>query len=1071
MHEHKSGLPLAFDRAEGRDDQHSVVFYGRRPLIQGAELNEAQTIMRGRVKRIGNLIARDGDRVEGAIAVVDQTAEKVTLTAGRIYVDGDVVAVGEAVLIGVPMIGRAEIGVRIKREWITAEDDPSLFGLVPGSLAELEEGAAREIVTLAWAQGGDGGPGEFAQVYLLQDGTILDQTPPPALTGMTQALAAYDRPHGHYVVSGCRVTALGANAGAQLFSIEQGEANINGYKVTRFAALRHAETQAWDVGAVPGETQTYSGGASVTLQMAQYPIDAISSILLTKEKTVNVTRGALANGIDGLPDTSVVQIVEVKQGGTTFAENTSWVRTGDGVDWAPVGQEPATGTSYSVKYRYRASVVADSFTDRTITVSGGATGGDVIVAYTFKLPRIDLLCLRQDGSPAYVKGVSARAAPMLPVPPADVLPLCQIYNDWMAKPSVTNDGVRSLPYAEMWRFFNRIYDHDRLIQLERLKSGVDAREPVAKKGMFVDPFMDDGFRDPGVAQTAAIGDGMLQLPIEVTFFQATLAAPVTLDWIEDVIVDQALKTACEKINPYANFIPLPGAMKLTPASDFWTVSVTQWQSPQTLEFNRGVRVGSGPLQTTTTDTRLVDQRSEQAEFLRPIPVQFTVSGFGAGEIVDTFTFDGANVLPVGGLTANAGGAISGTFTIPANVTAGTKVARIIGKGGSEAAALFTGQGTIEVDVMRRVTTVQRWTASMGVGTGDRDGRGGSDGRGDGDRGADPQAQNFMLPELRQLVGFDFHLCKIGDPAHNILIHQVAVADGTPTINVMAEAFVPMTGAVVGWKLARFELPVTTPNDRDHAMVVKTDDSEHSISIAALGGYDEDLQRKVTAHPYPIGPRSSSVNARAWTAHQGEALTFRLVAAKYPVTTKVVQLGEFNLADCSDLQVRAAVELPSPSCSVVFEIERTNGTIWRLLPFQVLQLNEFITEKVKLRAVLAGTEKLSPVLYAPVELLAGRIATSAIYVTRAFKLGNNVNLTAYFKAFLPGGATVTIENDKADGVWTALPLISTEQLTYPLWVEEKHSKTAITATEGRLRITVTGSPAARVVLGDLGAAIM
>ncbi|PWJ79776.1 uncharacterized protein DUF4815 [Pseudaminobacter salicylatoxidans] len=634
----------------------------------------------------------------------------------------------------------------------------------------------------------------------------------------------------------------------------------------------------------------------------------------------------------------------------------------------------------------------------------------------------------------------------------------------------------------MWRFFNRIYDHDRLIQLERLKSGIDAREPVAKKGMFIDPLVDDTYRDAGVPQTAAIGDGMMQLPIDVTFFQADIAAPLMLDWVEEVIVDQSLKTGCTKINPYQNFKPLPGALKLTPASDFWTESTTEWLSPQTQEFNRGVRTGSGPLETTSSETRLVDHRSQQAEFLRQINISFAASGFGAGEIVEKLTFDNVSVLPAGGLTANAGGVVSSTFKIPARVTAGTKTVRITGKGGSEATALFTGQGTIEIDVMRRVTTIERWTAGMtvvqrgviqpgGAHGGDHSGSHGDSSSGTSAGGADPQAQNFMLPELRQLVGLDFHLCKIGNRAHHVLVHQVSVENGWPTVDVMAEAVVPMATTQLGWQQARFALPVTTPDDRDHSMVVKTDDGEHSISYAALGGFDASLQRKVTTHPYPIGPRLDSVNAKTWTPHQGEALSFRLVAAKYPVTTKTIPLGEFDLVDCSDIQVRAAVELPSAACSVVFEIERTNGTVWQLLPFQVMQLNEYITERVKLRAVLKGTAKLSPIVYAPIQLLAGKIATTATYVCRAFKFGNNVNLTSYIKVFLPGGTTVSMEYDKADGTWVEIPLTTTEQLNFPLWSERKHSKSALTATEGRLRITLTGSPAARPILGDLGAAIM
>ncbi len=52
-----------------------------------------------------------------------------------------------------------------------------------------------------------------------------------------QAIAIYDRAHGHYIVSGCRVSALGTNKGCQVFSIQEGEANINGFKRKRLEAL------------------------------------------------------------------------------------------------------------------------------------------------------------------------------------------------------------------------------------------------------------------------------------------------------------------------------------------------------------------------------------------------------------------------------------------------------------------------------------------------------------------------------------------------------------------------------------------------------------------------------------------------------------------------------------------------------------------------------------------------------------------------------------------------------------------------------------------------------------------
>jgi hypothetical protein len=1076
-YEHESGLPLAYDRAAGKPEQQSVVFYGDRSFIQGAELNELQTIIRGRHDRLGRLVAGDGNRIERADAVVDQEAETVTLTDGSIYVAGDVMPVAAGVLTDITMIGRVEIGVRLSKSWTTHEADPSLLGLVPGSLAEGEPGAAREIAQIAWAWEGDGGEGDFFSVYTLLDGTILDQTGPSILDPAMQALAAYDRPNGNYVVSGCRVTSLGVDAGNQIFSIDAGEANIFGFKRTRLAAIRYSEPQQWEELPIPGETHVYPSGASYTFTVDQAPIGVINSILLTKEKTVQMTRGAIANGADAIPETSIVSVSNVSQGGTTYAVGTSYNLVGGNIDWAPAGAEPAAGSTYNVTFRYRALVTADSFTDKTITVSGGAANGDIIVAYTRKLPRIDRLCLQQDGSPVYHKGLPARSSPLPPGIPTDNLKLCQVSNDWMSPPVVTNELVLKLTEEQEWSYRNLVVDLSRLVQLERLKSGIDAREPVAKKGMFVDPFTDDTYRDAGSAQSGSIGEGMLQLAITPTFYDTTLSEAVTLDWVEEVIVSQPLVTGCVKINPYQNFVPLPGALKLTPSVDFWTESQTQWLSPQTQEFNRGVRTDGGPLETTSTRTELVDNRTQQLKFLRQRSVAFRISGFAAGEILQTLTFDGINVKPAGTQTANSQGVISGNFTIPANVTAGTKVVSSRGMGGTRASAMFTGQGTLEVDVMRRVTTVNSWTRQqleeMPTRTANVrifDNRGGGSGGGDGG-GSDPQAQMFAVPELRQLVGVDFHLCAIGNVNRGLLIEQVSIDNGYPTTDVAAQIPVPMAGAVSGWKSARYPLPVTTAPDLKHAFVVKTDDNAHSISIAKLGGFDVSRQQKVTSHPYVTGPRFDSVNAETWTAHQDEALTFRIVAAKYTATTKVVPLGSFDLVQASDLQVRAAVDLPSSGCSVVFEVVRTNGTIYRLLPFQVLQLTEFLTETVQLRAVLTGTQKLSPVLFAPVQFVAGKIDNSLTYITRAMDLGEAVRVANYFKAYLPGGATISsVSISKDGGAFQNLALVDTDALAFPLWTERKYEITNQTGTLVRLRLVATGGPAARLIIGDYGAGI-
>ncbi|WP_375649393.1 DUF4815 domain-containing protein, partial [Bartonella sp. MU70NMGDW] len=1072
---HESGLPFAIDRSRGKEEQQSVVFYGTRPFIQSGELNEVQTIIRGRHDRLGRLVAQEGDRVERADAFVNKETKTVTLTDGKIYIAGDIFPVAPAVLNNVAMIGRLEIGVKLQKKWITHEDDPELLGQVPGTLAEGEPGAARETAQLVWALKEDAQNGTFFPVYILQDGVLIDQKSPSLLEPAMQAIATYDRAHGHYIVSGCRVSALGANNGCQVFSIQEGEANINGFKRKRLAALRHEEPEDFSTSVVPSETHIFApskegassksniqadsadyhtvsrgpitaatsdihassgvvlaggditmdaghditdlaayghatpeethifapqkGKTSFTFKTYYAPIADIHSLLLTKEKTVTLTRGAIASGRDGVPNKSITSFIKVVQGSKEFKEGTDFKKTGDTIDWAPVGDEPLAGSSYKVTYRYRAKITADKVTAQEITVSGGAEGGDIIVSYTYKLPRIDRIGLNTQGNVVYIKGVSSDH-PMAPNVPDDVLSLATITNNWLETPVVVNDGTRVAPYDEMWRYFQRVLSLDRLMQLERIKSNVDSKEPVAKKGMFADPFLDDSYRDEGFQQTGAVGNGILQLAIDPTFYTAPLKAPVTLDWTNEVIIAQELTTACEKINPYQNFAPLPGTVTLDPATDFWHEQRTDWLSGITNQIIMGRNRGRTIRNTEVRDD-LVNETQEKIDFLRQITLSFKIEGFGSSEILESLTFDGVNVLPASRLVADSKGTLEGSFTIPKNITAGTKNVIAQGRGGTIATGLFTGQGVIDVKVMRRTTTVKIWTQF------------------------DPQAQVFTPDETRQITGIDFHLCKIGNQNHDLVIDLVTTENGYPTADIQAQSFYSMKGVKLGWAEARYDVPLLVMDDRLTAFVIKTDDADHSVSLAKLGDFDAEHQRYVSSHPYVTGPRFSSVNAQTWTAHQDEALAFRVLAARYTQTEKTIDLGTFDLVDCSDLQIRAAIELPSSDCSVIFEIERNNGTVYQLLPFQLLSLTEYISEKVKLRAILKGTEKLSPVLFAPVQLIAGKIHKEATYVTRAFAFGEKARLTSYIKTFLPGGATFTLEMQLDDGAFTPLKLEETE----------------------------------------------
>lgn len=1086
---HRSGVPAVFDRTPDYPYWARVLFR-EGPFLQGAELMEAQSIHERRGRRVGDLIAADGNRVAGAEIVVDVDAETVTLTEGKIYIGGDVRPVAEAVLTEVPMTGSVRIGVRLSRTVTTEIQDTALLGLAEGTEAEGEQGAARESETIAWAMDGDGGTGDFYAVYLLRDGTAIDQTPPPVLSGVNAAIATYDRDaNGNYVVKGCRVTALGKTGGDQVFSIEAGVANIYGFKRTRYSALRHAQAETFDVETVDAEPHTFadSGSGTVTIPVAHTPISTINTVIVVKETTEAVTRGGTTNGVDALAHTGVTEVSDVSQGATTYIEGVDYTVSGDQISWALGGAEPAPGSSYNVTYRYLDAVAPDSFDDTSVTITGGVTGTQVLIGYDWKLPRIDLLCLDQYGGAVYLKGVSSRSGARAPIAPGNLLRVATIVNNWTGAPAVVNTDVRSIPYEEQWRYFYRLFDLYHLVALERLKSNIDRREPVAKKGLFVDPFTSDYYRDAGEAQTAAVFGQAMQLAIDPSFHETDLDAPALLDWTEEIIVEQPLVTGCMKINPYQTFRPIPGALELTPSSDYWTERRTDWLSDVTREFNRSAsgvfpslssaRIGSwdpvtGAVTTTsqTTDVELVDERQELLEFLREIDIDFVVRGFGAGEDLSELLFDGVDVTPVG-LSADAGGVVSGTFTIPANVTAGVKAVEATGAAGSVARAAFVGQGTLDIDVMQRVITQTRVTTWIEQDPEFANEFGVPNSTDFGTGGDDPLAQTFWLNSPRFLAGVDIRFCAIGDTSKPVVVEMVQVDNGWPTRRVITQATIDMsTVAVDEWTEVRFPMPSFFRHDRQYSFVVKTDDPDHALAYAGLGDFDAEAQEFVSAQPYAIGVLLSSSNALTWTPHQDRDLAFRLVAAKFNPTTKTIPLGDHLIVNGSDIVVRAAVDLPTAAASVVFEIVRADASVVRLLPSQLWQLSEFVNETVTLRAVLTGSATISPILFPRPLLVAGTIRTEGTYVTRAFDFGTAIRLTSYIKALLPAGSALAVEYDEADDDWQTLTLASTDVLNDG-WIERKNEVDPITATVGRIRLTLTGGPAARPLLSDFCAMIV
>lgn len=638
-----------YNRFNPADRYDEILFRAQKP-IQSAEHNELQSALIDRLQRIADAVFRDGTVISGTPPTISGTTASCPLS--RIYLRGAVREVPPA-SITVPATGLVRLGVFLLTEEITELQVPALRNPAVGTRGYGEPGAGRLRVTPSWGREGSGASGVFYPVWTIVDGSLLGQERANSGDAFSEALARYDREsNGSYIVTGLSVFALGLTAGSNALSVRDGTGNIAGYKIDKLASTRLSYAEDPDLEVVDAEPDTFTGatGGSTTIQLNRFPVESILEVVTTQQKTVTITRGGFSGGQDTLPDVAVLSIQTITQGGTTYTASTDYFLNGDKVDWSPGGAEPAPGSTYSITYRYlgNATPSAINLQAGTFTISGAVNGTLVLTDYRWKLPRYDRLCIDRDGNFSRVKGISSRFNPLPPAVPGNLLALATISWNWGATPAVSNDGIRAIPFDQLERMRSLIVDLFDLVAQERLRNDISSREPSSKRGVFVDPFLDDDLRDQGSAQTAAVVNGTLQLPIALTAYQAPTNN--TQDWLlpytEEIILQQTQQTGSSPINPYQAFDPIPAAITLTPAVDRFTVIETIWTSPATQQI-----LSQGPggqlliATSTTTRTELLSESQRPAQFLRPITINFTLEGFDPGETLTEVKFDGITVTP------------------------------------------------------------------------------------------------------------------------------------------------------------------------------------------------------------------------------------------------------------------------------------------------------------------------------------------------------------------------------------------------------------------------------------------
>lgn len=633
-----------YDRFDSTKNYEKILFrdgYG----MQASEFNELQSASKHRLRGVADALFKDGDIIRDATVIVDATTGVVQAESGALYIAGAVRGL-QPKSFTIPTEGTVFIGVRLIQKVISELNDPALYNPALGSRGEGEPGAWRLQVTPEWGHDGEAVNGEFYPVYAVDNGILRAKEAPPTLDAFTQSIARYDRDStggGSYIADGLTIRHGHEATGKQEFVVSSGRARVNGYGVTLATDRRIEHVTTPDLRIIDTEVHQATGDASQRIVVAHAPIHEIMTLRCTRRKTVELVHGSYSGALDALPDTSVVSIVTVAQGDTTYSQGTDYKKTGDKVDWSPAGSEPANGSTYSVTYDHMVVLEPANLDKDGFDVLGAVEGTSILVTYKQALPRIDRVCLTAEGLFTWVKGVASEYNPRVPAAPSTVLPLACVYQTWRGMPAVVNDGVRVVPFSHIETINKRLDYLLFEVARQRLESDVFTRESGARVGLFVDPLLDDSMRDAGITQTAAIVDGELTLPItgNATSLAPSVTTPTTLPYTVQVLLEQNLRTGSMNVNPYMAFEPLPAEVTISPDKDFWTETTTEWTSPATKVFENGW--GNRSSTTVSTSSNLVGTTTESMEFLRPISVAFTLTGFGAGEELETVLFDGIAV--------------------------------------------------------------------------------------------------------------------------------------------------------------------------------------------------------------------------------------------------------------------------------------------------------------------------------------------------------------------------------------------------------------------------------------------
>lgn len=1084
-----------YTRATGWKD---LLFQGGRGL-QSAELNELQAVLTDERAQLASLITREGT-VRGCEILVDGTT--VTITPGQVYFGryfhdvpgGDVTITG---------VGEERIGIRFTEVEVDEIADPTLLDPALNWSNFGQAGAHRLTFSSTITVDDD----SALYLYTLRNGEVVSE-PSTEYGELLDLLARRTQDEsGSYLVRGMRVSIEPLDASQYYAVIGAGKAYVLGYEINVPANFRVPVNRPLATRTVTNEVQIYDDLVTLYPLNAQ-PVAAIVQVTATVEVTQSITRGGTPGGVDTLPLTPVVSIELVEQGATTYTVTTDYVRVGDTIDWSPGGIEPGTGTSYDVTWRYIATLTDDTdyqLTGNDLEILGvlePVDGTAMNVTYTAYLPRHDLVVMDRHGTVTPIEGQSS-IYPSAPPQPGNTLLLAELRfaaNAAAEDVVVLGSGLYRQTMPELSTLKNRVQNLEYNAAVTDLEqAALNVELPTTKKGIFTDVFRDLTKADPDHGDwSAAISTLNRTLtPSFAVDFQDCPApltgAHVMLNYTEQLFQAQPLGTELVLVNAYATFSNA-GVITLDPSDDRWieedNILVDEggptipryfrhlrdfWQWMRRLggewevDVTRSrthwlLRLFGFQRLTATVDTVVSTEEQFVEGFSRAQTIAVRGEAFtpDANNLALSFDGTGYDLTPTGStvagsnagtVRANASGAFTATFDLPAGVPGGTKEVLVTNN-------VNTGRTQFEIGHTLRTNRVRRQTVNI-----------------------DPVAQSFLVEDTVAITAVDLYF-GAKDATLPVVVSIRSMVNGYPGIDVFAERVVPAASVTTSADgstatTVTFIRPALL-EPGEYCLVIASESDQYSVAVGRLGERDLINGEYVASNAAP-GILFSSANARTWTADQAADLKFRLYRAQFVANalrafgvdgTPDTQVGNAtllldNLTVDASLFYLMADQLTPVGCRLRWEISHDDGSTWsRFEADEEIDTRATHTD-ARVRVAFEGDAagRASPMLALPVSLLAVKWDATGAYVSRNVELGQAyTSLYVYLDADIPSGTTLTGDYSTNGGSsWTTLGGFTLQQAVDSDYNEYLAFVTGLSSpTQFRVRLNFTANGARSLV---------